>query len=169
MNKITIVIIRALISREPYAKLRTMKIITRAEALKEKLPSYFTGKSCKNGHVAERRTVGGNCSVCHNQWRESKKAEDPERFKLYNQNYYRKHRSKYIEKANNRNREFRQRSFDHEREDLLRFYDACPEGHEVDHEIPINHPLVCGLHCLANLQYLSTGENREKSNKWTQE
>ncbi len=37
--------------------------------------------------------------------------------------------------------------------------------YEVDHIIPIQHPLVCGLHCEANLQVLPMSANRRKSNK----
>jgi 5-methylcytosine-specific restriction endonuclease McrA len=45
---------------------------------------------------------------------------------------------------------------------LQQFYLNCPEGHEVDHKIPISKG---GLHCLENLQYLTVSENRKKSNK----
>ena len=169
MNRITIVIIRALISREPYVKLRTMKIIRRMEALEKNLPTYFTGKPCKNGHLAERRTSGGNCAVCHNEWHEAKKQTDPLRYKKYRSDYYQAHREGYIERANNRKRDFKTRSFEHEREAVLRVYKNCPSGYEVDHEIPISHNLVCGLHCIANLQYLPKEENSAMSNKWTQE
>jgi hypothetical protein len=37
-------------------------------------------------------------------------------------------------------------------------------NHEVDHIIPSNHPLVCGLHIESNLQILTETENRIKSN-----
>ena len=47
-------------------------------------------------------------------------------------------------------------------EALQQFYINCPEGHEVDHIIPISKG---GLHCLENLQYLTVSENRRKSNK----
>lgn len=38
--------------------------------------------------------------------------------------------------------------------------------HEVDHVIPIKHPLVCGLHVENNLQVISEKENRVKSNNF---
>lgn len=45
---------------------------------------------------------------------------------------------------------------------LQQFYLNCPDGHEVDHIIPVSKG---GLHCLENLQYLTVSENRRKSNK----
>lgn len=36
--------------------------------------------------------------------------------------------------------------------------------YEVDHVIPIKHPLVCGLHVETNLQIIPENENRVKSN-----
>jgi hypothetical protein len=47
-------------------------------------------------------------------------------------------------------------------ETLQQFYINCPDGHEVDHIIPVSKG---GLHCLENLQYLTISENRRKSNK----
>ena len=36
----------------------------------------------------------------------------------------------------------------------------------VDHIVPLQHPLVCGLHCEANLQILPGAENEAKRNLW---
>lgn len=37
----------------------------------------------------------------------------------------------------------------------------------VDHEIPLVHPLVCGLHVESNLRVLPARANQSKSNRWT--
>lgn len=39
-------------------------------------------------------------------------------------------------------------------------------GFEVDHIVPIDNPLVCGLHCWHNLQLLETSVNRSKGNRY---
>lgn len=41
-----------------------------------------------------------------------------------------------------------------------------PEGFELDHIIPLNHPDVCGLHNTWNFQWLSKEDNNKKSNKF---
>lgn len=42
-------------------------------------------------------------------------------------------------------------------------------GFAVDHIIPVNHKLVCGLHTWNNLQLLSTSENSKKYNNFIQD
>jgi hypothetical protein len=53
-------------------------------------------------------------------------------------------------------------------EDIRLFYLNCPEGHEVDHAIPLKGKNVCGLHVESNLQYLLKLENRTKHARFEQ-
>ncbi len=49
---------------------------------------------------------------------------------------------------------------------ITAFYNDRPEGHQVDHIIPLKGKLVSGLHVLENLQYLTTKQNQSKKNKF---
>lgn len=87
----------------------------------------------------------------------------------YLREYYESHKAEKALRTRRRRSRLKISSFKHERSMINQFYRDCPEDHHVDHEIPLNHDLVCGLHCLANLQYLTIVDNLEKSNSWNQD
>lgn len=57
----------------------TTGIISRAEARARGLIRYYTGKICKNGHIADRYSHNGCCAECVRVAVKSWKDEDPER------------------------------------------------------------------------------------------
>ena len=46
------------------------------------------------------------------------------------------------------------------------YMEARMLGMDVDHIIPLKHPLVCGLHVETNLQLLTPADNNKKRNKF---
>ena len=80
-----------------------MKIISRKEALEQGLKRYFTGKPCKNGHVASR-TLNGNCFECKNQqtkeWLKNRSEESKEKNKARAIEYRQQNKEKLLKREN---------------------------------------------------------------------
>lgn len=53
------------------------------------------------------------------------------------------------------------------REEIIRIYENCPAGYEVDHIVPLQGATVSGLHVPWNLQYLLPSENAAKGNRFS--
>lgn len=62
-------------------------IISRADARAASLKRYFTGKPCKNGHVAER-FVDCRCCECVREWRAIGYIKNAESRREYSNLYY---------------------------------------------------------------------------------
>jgi hypothetical protein len=126
-----------------------------------------------------------DCKKCQAEFRKNiyklKKAEMNEKSK----HYYDKNKEKHNEKS----KQWRQKNkgvvryhqrkykylkrraipswFEHEKVLIEKVYEmAGVLGMQVDHIVPINSKLVCGLHCWHNLQLLAPSENRSKSNSY---
>lgn len=89
----------------------TRPIVTRVEAMRLGLKRYFTGRSCKRGHIAERYVVTRMCLQCspifQKKWRSTlsddrreqqnkdqkrRYGASPERYRAYGRANYEKHK-----------------------------------------------------------------------------
>ena len=102
------------------------------------------------------------CKNCRSVQRQDFTTNNPK----YNKENYLNNKSEYISRAikYKTRRDIATPSWAN-LEIIKRIYE-CAEGDHVDHIIPLQGELVCGLHIESNLQYLSPKENLQKSNKF---
>lgn len=145
---------------------------------------YFTGKPCKRGHVSPRRTSCGGCIECTDE--AVKAYRKTERGRSWMREWSKTPTARTIQARRRAKPEERAyQAFwkrtqeagpaapswltDADRAAMLSLYlDAATRdvAHHVDHIIPLNHPLVCGLHVPANLQVLAGPDNVRKGNSF---
>ena len=128
-----------------------MQIITRQEAKEKGLTHYYTGKPCKYGHVADRRTDNGDCLVCvkercsadsYKDWKSSWYRDNKQKIMDAWRKRYAENREEILEKQNayyhrNKKRIRRQQSeYYHSNKDeireKLRFIYATLPQHKRD-------------------------------------
>lgn len=85
----------------------------------------------------------------------------------YNKQYYAKNKEKFRAKsAKYRAARIQRTPSWVDSKELEEIYKNCPQGHHVDHIIPLQGDLVSGLHVPANLQYLKAEDNIKKGNNY---
>lgn len=138
------------------------------------LIEYSTNRSEKDKH-------NKRCKVCTAAYGREWRATHKERALKTSRKFERKNRKKRRNKCKKWRSNNREKSrayaakrklailnrtlstlFDKEIEEI---YKNCPKGYEVDHIIPLQNPLVSGLHVPWNLQYLPSAKNRSKHNR----
>jgi hypothetical protein len=171
------------------------ELISRKEALERGLKRYFTGKECPHGHITVRHTVNGACIGCvaaykagrtasgvAREYQATKRREagcrvtprlprDPaereEALQERRRASYARNLGLFKAHARARKERYRRATPPWVTARAVKdIYAACPEGHHVDHIVPLKHKLVCGLHVPENLQHLPAADNLAKSNKF---
>jgi len=142
----------------------------------------FHGSKNKPGGLANR------CKVCQQRVRREWHAKNADKISkmaasYYQKNadkiskmaasYYQKNKKAMVVKSRMRDKRLLKRSLPSERKEVEKFYLNRPEGYHVDHDIPLvgkvnGRHVVCGLHVLANLQYLPAHENDSKGSKFNE-
>lgn len=162
---------------------------------------------CKNGHARTPDNVdsSGACRICKREnavknydpdkqkvKTDQRKAENPEKFKEYEERYF----SKNADKVRERHRNWKKNNRDlvqfHlakrraaklnrtpnwlsevQKAEIRDFYlsanlleQITGEKYQVDHIVPLQHPAVSGLHVPWNLQIITALHNQQKRNSF---
>lgn len=112
--------------------------------------------------LARYATCGEKVRTSNATWLKN----NQEQKKQINRQYVKSHRAK-LTAGENRRRAAKLQATPiwSQTEQIVEFYKNCPKGYQVDHVIALKGEEACGLHVLANLQYLSAVENQAKGNK----
>lgn len=153
-----------------------MNLVSRREAKANNLKWYYTGKICKNGHMAERQTRNGNCRVCGitNVKKYAIKPEVELKKKIWSAISRSKSReSRSIDARNRKIYKLRRTPI---WADLVKIKEIYKYSHylskttgikhHVDHIIPLKGKFVSGLHVHQNLQIIPAIDNMKKHNKF---
>lgn len=156
----------------------------RSEAKALGLIRYKTGRACKRGHICERNTSDGQCLECSRQKIRDWQKANPEKtranrkqwrgrytdkVKAQLQRQYRRNPGKYKLMAKDYALRLKRAAIAlnaDQRAEMLMIYETCPEGHHVDHIVPLHGKKVCGLHVPWNLCHLPSRENIAKGNSF---
>lgn len=114
--------------------------------------------------------LSNRCKNCQSELRRKWQKDNAEAISKVNAAYHSLNRKADNARVRMRSKEFLKRSRKAEIRKLEEFYRNRPEGHHVDHVIPLvgkvnGEHVVCGLHVLANLQYLPAHDNDSKGSK----
>lgn len=132
-------------------------------------------KKCDNSHKKNYYTINKEKIITYRLINRDSRLERSREYYQENKEYISKRKSEYFQtnkylfssyRAKRRATKLKATPAWADQEKIKQIYKERPEGYHVDHIVPLQNDLVCGLHCEFNLQYLTAAENLSKSNKF---
>jgi hypothetical protein len=107
-----------------------------------------------------------DCKTCNTKRTTAYQKQNPEKATEYQRDYYSElgRAIKFAQAAKRRAAKIKATPKWANNETIISIYFNCPNNYHVDHIVPLNSPIVCGLHWEQNLEYLSGPENLTKGN-----
>lgn len=134
---------------------------------------YYDHTTCKACYMKDWRKNNPEAAHAIDKRRYSAKraadwrAKNPERLREHRQRNYHKNKAKfYASNAKRKADKLRQTPAWADLQAIRKIYENCPEGHHVDHIVPLRGKTVRGLHVEYNLQYLLASDNIRKNNRF---
>lgn len=126
----------------------------------EAKPAEYYSQSI--GKFLDKSTI---CKQCSSEYNKNYYVDNKDTCNLRSTEHYKENKQMYVEKsARRRAAKVQATPIWADKEKIKQVYLSCPTGYHVDHIIPLNNPLVCGLHVHNNLQCIPAKDNLEKSN-----
>ena len=154
-----------------------MNIITRQQAIEQKLTRYFTGKPCKHGHISEKLLSNRTCIECQIKrkadWGNKPHVKKQALNRLANWDTPEKHLARTRKRQAAKLQRVPKWLTADQIKVMQAFYQIAGmltrvngEPWHVDHIIPLQGKSVSGLHVPSNLRVIPGSENVKKSNKY---
>lgn len=166
-----------------------MQVISRSEAKALGLKRFFTGKPCKRGHIAERYVFNHCCVACSHVANMTPEQVDKKRAKDRVENMTPEQMERKREttrawqmanpekdraiQASRKARKLQATPAWADREAIAAVYAEADRltretgiPHHVDHIVPLQSPVVSGLHVHWNLRPLPAPDNFKKGNRY---
>ena len=154
-----------------------MQIITRQQAIEQKLSRYFTGEPCKHGHIAEKLLSNRTCIECQlkrkSNWGNKPHVKEKSLKRLANWDTPEKHLARTRKRQAAKLQRVPKWLTDQDFKVIQAFYSIAAMlerengiPYHVDHIIPLQGKKVSGLHVPSNIQVIPGSDNVKKSNKF---